>query len=173
MGPRNSSCTPTVSLVREQFLCSITLHDSVVSPVTATIGIGQVGPNTLLCDDQGAPSPLNGDQRLQELSTGGGAILRNWLVDKQWSRRGYQGSANCVRFSLVVAQSLHPTVSSAFHKNCRLQQREQEPCMYRIRPYFLPMWNRAASEALSRRNAAKPLGKKMTTRTMIAPIVPR
>ena len=153
--------------------CSITLHDPVVSPVTATIGIGQVGPNTLLYDDQGDPSPLNGDQRLQELSIGGGAILRNWLVDKQWSRRGYQGSANCVRFSLDVAQSLHPTVSSAFHKTCRLQQREQEPCMYRIRPYFLPMRNRAASEALSRRNAAKPLGKKMTTRTMIAPIVPR
>ena len=52
------------------------LHDPVVSPVTTTIGMGQVGPNTLLYDDQGDPSPLNGDQRLQELSIGGGAILR-------------------------------------------------------------------------------------------------
>jgi len=87
VGPRNSSCTPTVSLVREQFLCSITLHDSVVSPVTATIGIGQVGPNTLLCDDQGDPSPLNGDQRLQELSIGGGAILRiGWSTNNGFGR---------------------------------------------------------------------------------------
>jgi hypothetical protein len=76
VGPRNSPCTPTVSRVREQFLCSITLHDPVVSPVTATICIGQVRHNILLCDDQADASPLNGDQRLQELSIGGGAILR-------------------------------------------------------------------------------------------------